>query len=248
MEKCVQAIRVVLDMDSENLNLSLEKQLLELKKATACAQFLDDLQTVFNDVNDCVVNCGCIRCTDLIGGNYPYEDEENRDGHGSLKCSDGTMHKVPLNDCLMYKYVKDKCVEFNVPVPNDKIDHPQLYTRSYNLSECLGMPIHPEDANDDLKGADGKMHNSLMSKCSKTKDQCVEFNVPIPNDKIDHTHSSPSSRGGQELLRWLPRIHALSFETQAATVFKMIHAIELQTYADVPASFDDWFRVKGFRL
>jgi len=108
-------------MDQDYLNLTkqlsdLNTKHTELKKAVAAGFILDTIQGLFNDVGESVVTCGCVHCI----GPDEYDGPK------------GSEH-----DCLMYKYLKTKCVEFNVPVPNDEIDHPQLFPHSYVLSACL---------------------------------------------------------------------------------------------------------------
>jgi len=114
----------------------LKKQNIELKKVVACSTFLDSIQNVFCQVNNEIVRCGCSGCVDFDSANYA-NNPFNQDGPGKLKCSQGPMNVVPLYECLLYKYFKDKCVEFKVPVPNDKIDRPRLFPK-YNLSTSLG--------------------------------------------------------------------------------------------------------------
>ena len=139
------ACKVFLDQEF----LEVQKQSMEIKKATAQHLFLDSLQDYIRDANDYVVRCGCKRCTDMIGGNYPelgHEDEGNR-GTGRpgspnywVSCY-GEMKEVDARDCVLYKWFKSKCEEFKVPVPDDDIDHPWRYPRMFNLMTCLGRGL-----------------------------------------------------------------------------------------------------------
>ena len=65
--------KILLDTDY----LSSKKQLILLKEAIAEDKFLDSLQDFFNEVNDFLVKCGCARCVDRFGGNYPREEENH---------------------------------------------------------------------------------------------------------------------------------------------------------------------------
>ncbi len=124
----------------------------ELKKAIACHLFLDNLQSYLNIINDEIVKCGCPKCTDDIGGNYPH-DEENIDRKTqSLKPGKGQINHIEkTKDCLLYKWFKEKCKEFNAPVPIDDVDNPKWYPRSFNLMTCLGRGNKGWNTEENLK-------------------------------------------------------------------------------------------------
>lgn len=126
-------------------SMSVNDELIALKKTTACYMYLDELGDYLDEINDSIVRCGCDRCTDKMGSNYPKE-EENRGvptpdpcwKPGYWVCSKGQMTHVPISQCLLYQWFKDKCKEYKCIVPDDTIDHPQLYPRSCCLHWCLG--------------------------------------------------------------------------------------------------------------
>lgn len=126
----------------------MESSINELRKAIACELFLDNLGDYLSRVNDDFVRCGCERCTDMYGGNYPNDEEYNR-GDTTLKCwepgywvsSTGPINIVPIEKCLLYEWFKQKCVDFKVIVPDDNIDHPKFYPRSFDINLCLGRHL-----------------------------------------------------------------------------------------------------------
>lgn len=117
---------------------------VELKKAIACHLFLDNLQEILCKWNDEHIRCGCIRCTDMQGGNYPSYDEninhdrQENDFSRYWKSSFGPMTTPADGQCLLWDAFVTKCKQFDAPIPNTEIDHPFRYPRYFNISVCLG--------------------------------------------------------------------------------------------------------------
>ena len=62
--------------------------------------------------------------------------------------SEGEMNQVDdIKNCLLYKWFKEKCEEYQVHVPDDTIDHPVLHPSSYRLSTCLSLGAFGSDTN-----------------------------------------------------------------------------------------------------
>lgn len=84
---------------------------------------------------------------DMQGGNYPHckeckaEAEETQNSILAQKSSTGTMTKVPLSECLLYEAFYQKCLQYGVPIPIRKVDHPVNHPRSWSLATCLGEGV-----------------------------------------------------------------------------------------------------------
>ncbi|AYV86712.1 MAG: hypothetical protein Sylvanvirus7_10 [Sylvanvirus sp.] len=137
MANLSQACTIFLDVQY----LQQTKELLDLKAAISRELFLDNLQSLLDWVNEDIVKCGCERCSDFIGGNYPkhdnYFEEHNKWGPLSLE----TNPVEDIKGCLLFKWFKSTCEEFKVIVPRDEQDNPSLHLRSFKLTTCLGEGV-----------------------------------------------------------------------------------------------------------
>lgn len=128
-------------------------------KAVACHLFLDNLQTCLEYINDYHIKCGCNRCTDYIGGNYPdYEENYIENGYPSKQSSNGQMIKED-GVCLLYQWFKTLCAEFNCPIPDDDVDNPFIHPRSWDISTCLGKGIGDDVNGDHICGSSISSHH-----------------------------------------------------------------------------------------
>lgn len=112
--------------------MSINDELVALKKAVACFKFLDDLQHYLNNVNEMIVNCGCDRCVEPCGGNY---DDD-------VELLPTQLVHVPVSQCLLYTWFKNKCIKYKCVVPDDDYDHPKHYPGNFRLSTCLGRALY----------------------------------------------------------------------------------------------------------
>ena len=135
MECLALTCRILYDHDL----LEKTTQLIALKAAIAHDLVENNLQETLQHINQNIVHCGCNRCTQFVGGNYP----ENRvypslssDGYPPLE--DGSI-AVPVNECLLYTWFQSQCQQFKVPISNDEVDHPQHWPVNFNLTRCLGV-------------------------------------------------------------------------------------------------------------
>ena len=128
------------------------KQLLQLKKATAHALFLDKIQEHFIDINTNMIKCGCRHC--FGGPNRSNNHNHNLNQYPDTGPSEWYAHceflaklakfKI-VKPCLLYEWFKEMCVKFKVPIPDDNVDHPDRFPNSYNLYACLGNAYYPHD-------------------------------------------------------------------------------------------------------
>jgi len=167
--------------------LKLSKHDQDVKKATACVLFLDNLQNYLNIVNDDFVGCGCPRCTDMIGGNYP-EDEDNKgpsepgDPNFWIRSGGRPMLAVPTDRCALYEWFQVMCIKWNCLIPEDGIDHPKFWPRSYNLTTCMG------------KGQGGKITGNWRYRVKALSfEKQMETLYPLLHD-IDHFTSTPQDK------------------------------------------------------
>lgn len=105
----------------------------------AFAHFQDHI----NSINNRYIKCGCPICTDLISGNYPRNNENhNRNFEDGIWLKSNYGEIVDIEDCLLYSWFDNLCIEYNCPELIFETDHSNFHT-TFNFSTCLGIDKEP---------------------------------------------------------------------------------------------------------
>jgi len=129
--------------------MSHVEELVALKKATACSLYLDKLQAYLIAANMGVVKCGCDHCLGGSSGdnNVEYLNVSRLRPDLVFHSAEARKYKrtvFGLTDdepCRLYEWFKARCVEFDVPAPDDKVDHPAIWPDTFQLTTCLGRGL-----------------------------------------------------------------------------------------------------------